>query len=209
MTDDDPIAEILTELRQLRRDFEAHRSMPPAVQGATLDQVLTLDRVTRERDAAIGSAVQLGQERDEATDRCDAIRAQNEILASDVARLLRERDAARADAADARAELKRRDEVTSQLQAEILRLRQVEMQNETLRTVQWRREPQSSSLAPPPTWRREPPSSPGWYWYCDSQLSVRIEHWDAREIEELGRMGLDPPHRPRWAGPLPEPEKEA
>jgi hypothetical protein len=189
MTDDDPIAAIRAELLQLRRDFEAHRSMPPAVQGETLDRVI--------------------RERDEAVDRGDAIRAQNEILASDVARLLRERDAARADAADARAALKRRDEVTSQIQAEILRLRQVEMQNETLRTVQWRREPQSSSLAPPPTWRREPPSSPGWYWYCDSQLSVRIEHWDAREIEELGRMGLDPPHRPRWAGPLPYPEKEA
>ena len=204
MTDDDPIAEILTELRQLRRDFEAHRSMPPAVQGATLDQVLTLDRVTRERDAAIGSAVQLGQERDEATDRCDAIRAQNEILASDVARLLRERDAARADAADARAALKRRDEVTSQIQAEILRLRASETRSEAL-LGQMR---ELLNAKKPLQWRRGPPDVPGWYWYCDSELSRVVAHWDAREIAEL-LSGIRFPHRlePRWAGPIAEPEE--
>lgn len=199
MTDDDPIAEIRAELLRLRRDFEAHRSMPPAVQGETLD------RVTRERDAAIESAGQLGQERDEAVDRGAAIRAQNEILASDVARLLRERDAARTDAADARAALKRRDEVTSQLQAEILRLRAAETRSEAL-LGQLRTQLAATN---PLQWRRGPPDAPGWYWYCDSQRYVRIEHWDAREIKELGRMSLDPPHRPRWAGPLPEPEEEA
>lgn len=160
MTDDDPIAGIRAELLRLRRDFEAHRSMPPAVQGATLDQVLTLDRVTRERDAAIGSAVQLGQERDEATDRCDAIRAQNEILASDVARLMCARDAARTDATDARAELKRRDEVTSQIQAEILRLRASETRSEAL-LGQLR---ELLGATKPLQWRREPPDVPGrWF----------------------------------------------
>jgi hypothetical protein len=67
--------------------------------------------------------------------------------------------------------------------------------------------------APALRWRREPPDAPGWYWYCDLQRygrRVRIEHWDERKIKELGRMGLGPhPHRPRWAGPLPYPEKEA
>jgi hypothetical protein len=110
MTNDDMIAAIRVELLRLRRDFEMHRSMPP--NGATLDQVM------RERDAAVV--------------RCDAIRAQNEILESNVARLMCERDAARTDAADARAELKRRDEVTSQLQAENLRLRTAETRSEEL-----------------------------------------------------------------------------
>lgn len=110
MTDDDPIAEIRAELLRLRRDFEVHRSMPP--NGATLDQVV------RERDAVVA--------------RCDAIRTQNEIFESNVARLLRERDAARTDAADARAELKRCAEVISQLQAENLRLRAAEMKSEAL-----------------------------------------------------------------------------
>jgi hypothetical protein len=156
MTDDDPIAAIRAELLRLRRDFETHRSMPPAVQGETLDQVI------------------------------------------------RERDSARADAADARAELKRRDEVTSQLQAEILRLRASETQSEAL-LGQLR---ELLGTTQPPQWRREPPDAPGWYWYCDSQLSVRIEHWDAREIAEL-LSGIRFPHRlePRWAGPIAEPEE--
>jgi hypothetical protein len=57
-------------------------------------------------------------------------------------------------------------------------------------------------------WRREPPDVPGWYWYCDAQLSVRIAHWDAREIAEL-LSGIRFPHRlePRWAGPIAEPEE--